>query len=242
MKISPTLLFFFLLVLTPVASAQPPQATQVVLNLNNGFNIEVPRLNTFEQSQSVNLSFHVFNLSDGTRLDNNSINCSFELFDNQGFQIFEDTNLTFTDDRWQVEMSSGNFSRLGFYAYLVRCNSSFRGGVFSSPFEVTANGFEPEVFPTEFAIILFSFLLVVFGLFQERLRMFKHIGSILMMIMGVITLFPGYSFTNWTTLSGLSLGIVLIGLGFYFLIEDSFSREKQEDTFEQDGRGENLFT
>ena len=53
-----------------------------------------------------------------------------------------------------------------------------------------------------------------------------------MMIMGVITIYPGYSFINYTTLLGKGLGFILIGLGFYFLIEDSFSRNKQEDRFE----------
>ena len=67
---------------------------------------------------------------------------------------------------------------------------------------------------------------------QEKLRLFKHMRAILMMIMGIITIFPGDSFINYTTLLGKGLGFTLVGLGFYFLIEDSFSRNKQEDGFD----------
>ncbi len=138
-------------------------------------------------------------------------------------------------------LTSDQTGELGEYRVGGFCQDGSVTNIIDFTFDVTADGKEFNVFPTEFVIILFSFIFVSLGLFQERLRMFKHIGSILMMIMGVITLFPGYSFINWTTLSGLALGTVLIGLGFYFLVEDSFSREEQDDTFEQDGRGEDLF-
>ena len=81
------------------------------------------------------------------------------------------------------------------------------------------------------------------GFVTERLRLFKHMGAILLVIMGIITLFPGYNFINHTTLFGLALGTILVGIGFYFLIEDSFSRERQGDIFnqEQGDGGEEFF-
>ena len=57
--------------------------------------------------------------------------------------------------------------------------------------------------------------------------------------MGVITIYPGYSFINHTTLLGKALGFILVGLGFYFLIEDSFSRNKQEDSFDAENDEDN---
>ena len=71
------------------------------------------------------------------------------------------------------------------------------------------------------------------GFVTERLRMFKHLGSILLIIVGIITLYPGYNFINYSTLLGKALGFILIGLGFYFWIEDSFSRDKQEEGFNE---------
>ena len=53
------------------------------------------------------------------------------------------------------------------------------------------------------------------------------------MIMGTLTLFPGYNFINHTNLFGLSLGTILIAMGFYFLVEDSFSRKGQQEGFGQ---------
>ncbi len=138
-------------------------------------------------------------------------------------------------------LTADQTKQLGEYSVGGFCLDGSVTNIVDFTFDVTADGQPFNVFPSEFSVILFSFLLIALGLFQERLRMFKHIGSILMMVMGVLTLFPGYSFTNWTTLQGLGLGTVLIGLGFYWLIEDNFSREEQDDSFEQEGRGDNLF-
>jgi len=101
-------------------------------------------------------------------------------------------------------------------------------------FDVTADGKPFEAFPNQFAVILLAILLIIFGLFDSRWTLLKHMGSIILMIMGVITLFPGYNFINHTNLFGLALGTILIAIGFYFLIEDSFSRTDQEDRFHQD--------
>ncbi len=60
-------------------------------------------------------------------------------------------------------------------------------------------------------------------------------GSMVIIVMGIITLFPGYSFINWTTLLGKALGFGLIGVGAYFLIDDAFSRDEQEVHFKVRG-------
>lgn len=232
MKFSLSILFLFLLVLTPFVSAQPPQ-TQVIINLENGYNIDTPKVSSIQQNRNFDFDFHVFNISNGKRLDNSTgINCSFELSDNAGNNLVDVGHIPFEEDHWVLKVGGGNFTRMGDYFYLVDCSSDSFAGSISITFEVTSDGFHSKVFPTQFVIIILAFILVFLGLFNDRLRFMQLIGSMMLIVMGVLTLYPGYSFINWTTLLGKVLGFGLIGLGSYYLLEPAFSREKQDDYFE----------
>jgi len=235
MKFSLIFLFLFLLVLTPMVAAQPPQATPVIINLEAGLAIDFPKIITIRQNQDFEFHFHVFNATSGLAVDNTTTNCSLELLNGDGSEIIDINFIEFVDDEWNINVLGGNFSRLGSYYWLVNCQAPFVGGFTSAPLIVTADGFEAEPFPIQLSLIVLAFLLVGVGLTADRLRLMKHAGSILLMIMGVLTLYPGYSFINYSTLTGLALGTVLIGVGFYFLIEDAFSRDEQAEHFEQGG-------
>lgn len=237
MKFPLIFLFLFLLVLTPMVLAQPPQATSVVINLKAGLNVDFPRIIELPQNEDFKFHFHVFNATSGLIVDNTTTNCSFELVDNNGIEIFEDSDIVFVDDEFNVIILGGNFSRLGSYFWLINCQTGSEGGFISSPLVVTADGLFFSEFPSQFTIILFAILLLIIGIFKERFRLLQMVGSMLLIIMGILTLFPGYSFINWTTLMGLALGTILIGTGFYFLLEPAFSREEQEEHFEQGGGG-----
>ncbi len=235
MKFSLIFLFLFLIVLTPMVVAQPPQATPVIINLEAGLAIDFPKIIEIRQNQDFEFHFHVFNATSGLAVDNTTTNCSLELLNGDGSEIIDIDVIDFVGDEWNINVLGGNFSRLGSYYWLVNCQSSLVGGFTSAPLIVTADGFSFSDFPIQLSLIIFSFFLLVFGLVKERFRLFQFVGSILMMVMGVLTLYPGYSFINWTTLTGLALGTVLIGIGFYFLIEPAFSRDEQAEYFGQGG-------
>ena len=230
------LIFIFLLLLVvPFISAQPPQsATQVVINLEAGLGVDFPKFAFLEQKRDFTFFFHVFNSTTGLRVDNSTVNCTFELSNNVGLHLIKEENINFTGTEWEIFVLGSNFTRLGSYFWFANCQSDEEGGFISSAFEVTADGFEPKTFPIQLSIIILSFVLVFVGLIKERFRLIKHVGSIMLMIMGVLTLYPGFSFINHSTLLGLSLGFILIGGGFYFLIEDSFSRKEQQEYYEQE--------
>lgn len=154
---------------------------------------------------------------DGTLLVNNSI------MTNQG--SFRNITIPQIDN-----------NQLGFVTGIESCSNTTLGGPDTFTIEITGDGNEFLQFPHQFTFIIFALLMIGIGMVNDRLRMFKHLGSMLMMVLGVLTLFPGYSFINYSNLLGLSLGTILIGLGFYFLIEDSFSRNKQEDRFESESQ------
>ena len=132
-----------------------------------------------------------------------------------------------------ITISRINNNQLGVLEAIESCNNVTRAGLETFEVTITADGKKFQAFPNQFFILILGLVMVGVGFVTERLRMFKHLGSILLIIVGIITLYPGYNFINYSTLLGKALGIILIGLGFYFWIEDSFSRDKQEEGFNE---------
>ena len=168
---------------------------------------------------------------DGFYCDSNFI-CNITL-------TYPDGNILINNQLMTNNQSFRNFSitqvqnnQLGIIKVIQSCNNGTNAGADTYDVIITADGNKFQAFPNEFFIIIFGFLMIATGMTLDRLRMFKHLGSLLIMVMGVITLFPGYNFINYSNLIGQSLGSVLIGIGFFFLIEDSFSRDTQEEGFD----------
>ncbi len=90
----------------------------------------------------------------------------------------------------------------------------------SKSFFVTADGNPYRNFPIVFGIIIVGLLFLIFATAlkkQLNTNLFKVFGSVLFIIAGVITLYPGFNYTNYSTLDGLALGLVLIGIGGFIL-------------------------
>lgn len=94
------------------------------------------------------------------------------------------------------------------------------------------------VVPIEILILALGYILMMFGASNGRYRVMKYLGSILCMVIGVVILFPGIEGIPGSDLIALALGTISICLGFFFLIEDSFSFDRQVDHYNQhdDGR------
>lgn len=197
----------------------PTISADLVFQQSTIVDIKIVCINAGYCSSSSICNVSVFNPEELTLLD--------------GIQTTRASNLAFHN----FTLNSTHTNTLGEYRVAGFCKDGSVTQLIDFTFDITADGKPLQVFPTQFGVILFSFFLIIFGLSKERFRMFKHIGSILLMIMGVITLYPGYAFINWTTLLGKSVGSSLIGLGFYFLIEDSFSRSDQEESYDQEQEG-----
>lgn len=141
-----------------------------------------------------------------------------------------------------VTFLAPEINQLGVYAATMICRDGNFNGDDTFQMEITGDGFTSNVFPTELSIIIVGFVLIFLGSFQDRLRMFKIVGAMLVFVMGIVTLYPGYSGINYSNLKGLAFGSISIGLGFYFMIEDSFSRKVQEDHYDsQPEIGEDAF-
>ncbi len=236
MKFSPIFIFLFLLVLTPFISAQQPPNIQTNINVNTGLQVEFPQIFVFENGKDYLFTTHVFNISTGLGVTNDTTTCFFHLFDNRGAHQIDEVAMTFDpiDTDFDYNVLGANFTRNGEYFYLITCNTTEIGGFDSVGFEVTQDGFESIVFPQQFSVIALGIILIMFGVLRERYTLSKQMGSLILMVMGVLTLYPGYNNISHTSLFGLVLGSTLIAMGFWFFIEHYFSRTKQEERFNQD--------
>jgi len=91
--------------------------------------------------------------------------------------------------------------------------------------------------PIELFIMAGAYLLLFVGIGFPQFTIIRMAGAIAVMVLGVYSLFPGITGIDNSNLISLTLGTVSIGLGFFFLIQDSFSFDRQVDHFNQDDDG-----
>ncbi len=173
--------------------------------------------------------------SNGGFFCENDFTCNITIINPDGTLVTNNSPMTFQPTFFNISILAANNTQLGFGEAINGCNNVTKAGIEVFTIEFTADGKPFQQFPIQFVIIILGLLLIATGSMVEKLKLFKSIGSMGMMTMGVLTLFPGYSFINWTTLMGKVIGFSLIGIGSYFLINDSFSRNKQEEYFTQEG-------
>ncbi len=91
--------------------------------------------------------------------------------------------------------------------------------------------------PIEIIITAGVYLIMFIGIIFDELIIFKRLGGFGVMIMGIFALYPGIPGIDRGNLVSLAIGTISIGLGFFFLIENSFSFDRQVDSFDQDDDG-----
>lgn len=216
------LLFFtFLLFISLVGtiSAVAP-VTSVAIELNTGLNIDFPKFEEIEQDENFLFHFHVFNISNGVRMDNSTVNCSFELYNSGGEEQLEVDNLEYISGDWRINVSGSNFTRLGNYAYLVECHTETLGGFISFPFKVTPTGLSSNL-GFYVLILILSFGIIIFGATRND-PVITMLGSFGLYFLALYILFNGIVgvkdlITTW------AIGIILLGFAMYASIKSAHS-------------------
>jgi len=93
------------------------------------------------------------------------------------------------------------------------------------------------VVPIEIVLLAFAYILMLIGI-GMHIGILQKMGAIFVMIMGVMFL-VGVAGIDRDSLIALAIGTISIGLGGYYLIEDSFSHFTQAehpDVDHDDGR------
>ncbi len=136
------IIFLFVgLFLITLVNAQPP-FEQGAANFVEGYEIEFAQIQVYEANMSTLFDVHVFNISNGLAITNETSDCFFHLHNSSGHFLIDQMPMVFegAGREWSFEVGGGNLSELGEYSYLVVCNSTFFGGFVSVGFEVTTSG------------------------------------------------------------------------------------------------------
>lgn len=161
-----------------------------------------------------------------------STNCNLTLYNPNGNVLL--ANKPMSNNISFYNVSVGQLIDFGYHKADMTCSINNLSGSDTFYIEVTADGKPSQTFPYQIVIIIIGFILTLIGLYIKEYSIIKNIGSIMMMVMGVVTLYPGYSYINNTTLTGWMIGVITIGLGFFFLMSDYFAEDKQQEYYSQE--------
>jgi hypothetical protein len=132
------LALILVVIIINIIPAQPP--TTNIYTFDEGYSIVENSDKTLKQNRDYQFNFFVFNQSTGKILDNTSIVCTLFIASDEGNVIYSSEVEYFPDGHWGEDVAGGNFSRLGSYAYGIKCVSDNFGGSIASTIEVTPTG------------------------------------------------------------------------------------------------------
>jgi hypothetical protein len=135
--------------------------------------------------------------------------------------IYNPDGSVFVDNAQATAQGNGGFNysvslpKLGLYQIKQYCYDT--GGNFSNPetIQVTADG-KYTNFPMVYVLLILAGIFLIFSKYLNKLfdtNLFNIFASMLFMIAGILTIYPGFNYTNYSTLEGLTLGLIFIGLG-----------------------------
>ena len=179
-----SLALILLLIVIPLISAQPPLST--IINLERGVDIIHPETQIIKIGEDLEINFWTHNSSDGETLTNSSLNCTYYLINNQGFNILKGSNINDSGflikygkglplciNCWTAIISKGNFTTPSTYSYKIKCQGTNIGGYETGKFEVTPTGGQLDtsnsiIFGFMFMIIFIFLGFGVYGLIRSK--------------------------------------------------------------------------
>lgn len=195
----------------------------------------------FPFNQDIDIKRPCFN--NGTYCSSSAV-CNITILYPNGIIMPSADNIVMTNQGsfHNITILRGEVDRLGVHQAIMSCTDTAGdiagNGEDTFTIEITGDGQSFNVFPTELIVFVIGLGLIGVGKVMDKLKVFKFIGAITVFIVGVTTIYPGYSFLNYSTLIGKGISLIGIGAGFFFLIEDAFSFDRQVEYYDQqdDGR------
>ncbi len=210
--------FLCLLFLINLVSSAPPVST--VQQFTEGFVLKYPPQQTLQQNKPFEFEVHVFNVSNGVPITS-GVGCYFHLYNNTGkhqLELYDDAVSHNFD--YSFDLTAGNFSRAGEYAYIVQCNNSALGGFVEVDFDVTSDGnslINSEISNDSkmkflWLIIILAVGFIAIGLWKSE-KNITMLGNILLFAIGLYTTINGIGAykNSYTTIFSLTLiGLALV--------------------------------
>lgn len=146
--------------LIPFISSAPPVTT--VSQFPDGYLIIEAQQPTLKINENHTYYFFLYNASNGIRIDNSTVNCSFYLANDEGDLLIEGEPAYQPNGYWYREIDGELYlNETGFYSYGVNCQNDF-GGALAGNLIVTTNGEELTIPITHSYIGLLAILVFLF--------------------------------------------------------------------------------
>lgn len=212
-------LFFFLLLST--VSGQAPGTVQKSINLEEGVEMAFPPFSTLQQNRDFVFSFHTYNKTSGLLLNNATVSCLFDLFNDTGTDVLSVAPVMANNlIDWKVNVDGANFSGEGLYGYILQCNTSEIGGFIDVVFEVVPDLSVATEHNTTIILFLLVFAIACFFLIfarQSENHFFGFASAIIFLLLGVYLMvytFPAIE----NNLFERGFALVLLGIGMYLVV------------------------
>lgn len=169
-KKSSVIIIVFIFLFSFISCANAVSTEVYVQTEDTGIIIEYPKIFILKQNQDFHVRFHTFNKTTGKILTNESTNCVFNLYDFDGEGILRIANIGFGNTThahdcqncFNEHIDGGNFSHVGRYSYLIRCETLNLGGAVSIGIEVTKTGTKLGISESLIYLILAFGVLLLF--------------------------------------------------------------------------------
>jgi hypothetical protein len=240
-------MFIFLLISLSFVNAAPPFIEPVASI--NGLQIAYPATTHYLMGSNLTLNYHVYN-STGFILDNTTVSCSIDIYNQKGDEIISDL-LTYNDYDFYYFFNYSAFSCCVNYQWIVSCESDVEAGFIEGGFQINKIGQEPDQNNTLFSLLFIFTSLIAIGGFGMLIYskskyaklMYANISALFVMLTTMVlywtvdTIYP-LAFTlkdnitnyyNWATyLFWITLLISLILLVIFYLLDMVKKRKAKE--------------
>ena len=215
------LFLFSFVILVGLVSAIPPVTT--VQQINAGYIIYDSPQTLFSLGQSYQYNFFISNISNGALKLNDTVSCTFYLANSTGKVIFQGNVPYKPEGYWGLDIDGGNFSKVGFYNYGTRCNSSSLAGVTVGLWEITQSGETPVAVnnPNFFWLILVIAAGIIFLGFAIKNAPITILGSFGLIYVGLYIIINGINGIKDSVYTW-GWGIIILAVAGYIGIKSAY--------------------
>lgn len=172
------------------------------------------------QKQAVDIKFPC---RAGGNICDTSYYCNATVYTANGNRVINNLPTTRNSADYNITLINNYTNEFGFYRVEATCSNNILNGSNTYFIEVTADGKPSVPFPFVYALILLALLFVILNRYVSnlfKLNVFSIFAGTLFLISGVLTLYPGFNYVNWSNLEGMTFGIIFIGVGALLLSKE----------------------
>jgi len=165
---------FCILVLSIMTTSFVSSKTPTTTTSDYGLRISFPSSGFLKAGEDMSVRWWVYNITDGKILTNTTTNCTLNLLNVSGYNVWRVANYSIKygipsnpqacQNCFNTDIKGKNFTQIGYYMYQLRCQTTTIGGYISGDLIVTGTGLDLTEGRSILYFAILIFLLFFFGL------------------------------------------------------------------------------